>query len=282
MKQFSTTPRKTRLARCEVRGRNAEAAARRLLPFLPVKRNQALLMLELSRLRPKRRGRPRIGETAYDEMEAVCEALFHLHEGTWPSAGRSLPLRPSVVGYHELTPTALGWSRGQLFAYLAGIMDSDGSFRVEKRRVRGMLGPQYRINIRCAQVVPSPAVDLLAKAFGGRLARKKARWPSGRNLVSWSIFDRKAIPAIEALLPYLRVKNTQAHLLLELRGLKARGKMGLTEWVHPNRWQRPVKMRKRCYAPEQVAEFERLHRAVQALHSGRAVEAFPRLLEEPM
>ncbi len=77
---------------------------------------------------------------------------------------------------------------------------------------------------------------------------------------------KSAVPALEALLPHLVIKAPQARLLLQLRELKARGKLGMTEWVHRTRWQRPIKMRKRCYTAEQVREFDRLYRTGKVLH----------------
>lgn len=71
------------------------------------------------------------------------------------------------------------------------------------------------------------------------------------------------------------MKQAEAFLLLDLRRLKAKGKKGMTEWEHPNRWRESVKMRKRCYTSEQVAEFERIFRTVQALHSGGAAADGP-------
>lgn len=275
MMKPQAAPRRRLMARCEIRGGKAEAATRRLLPFLLLKKGQAILVLEIARLRPHRHGRARPTETAYDDMERVRQAMLSLHDGSWPSVDARLPVASCLSGYHELSPDELGWSREQLFAYLAGIIDSDGSLRVEKRRVKGMLAPQYRISIRCAQVTPSPAVELLAKTFGGRLAFKKPSRPQHRELVSWSLHDKGAVPAIKALLPYFRVKHLEAYHLLELRGLKAHGKQGLTEWEHRTRWQRPIRMRKRCYTPDQVAEFERIHRAVQALHSRNLRAANP-------
>lgn len=87
-------------------------------------------------------------------------------------------------------------------------------------------------------------------------------------MVAWSLHDRAAVPALAGLLPYLIVKRAEAYLLLDLRRLKAEGKKGMTEWVHPNRWRDSVRMRKRCYTPDQVAQFDRIHRAVQDLHAG--------------
>lgn len=157
---------------------------------------------------------------------------------------------------------------GKVLAYLAGVMDSDGNFRVEKKRIPDMLGPHYRINVRCAQVMRSPAVELLAKTFGGRLGVRRSRRPNHKDLLSWSLHDKSAVHALVALLPHLIVKLPEAYLLLELRRLKAQGKKGLTRWEHPNRWRDSVKMQKRCYTSDQNAEFERIHRAVQAMHAG--------------
>ena len=255
------------MARCEVQGSKAESAARRLLPFLLVKRDQALLLLEIARTRPHERGRARRERAVDDEMESLRQALSSLHSGSWRS-GKPLPVSPWLKGYRVLGPEEFGWSREELFAYLAGVIDSDGNLRVEKRRVTGMIGPHYRIGIRCSQVVPSAAVELLARTFGGRIGAKRSTQPNHRDLVSWSLSDKSAARAVEALLPYLRVKPREAQMLLELRGLKVRGKKGFTMWTHRTRWQRPLQMRKRCYTPDQNAEFERIHRAVQALHAG--------------
>ncbi len=253
------------MARCEVRGSKAESAARRLLPFVQLKRDQAILLLEIGRLRPGR-SRVRNRGAARSQMEEVRQALRRSHDGIG-RIGRLVPSVPSFEGYQELTPEQLGWTRKQLLSYLAGIIDSDGNLRIERKRVKRMIGPHYRINIRCGQVLPSPAVELLARTFGGRVGLRKSRRPNHRDLVTWSLHDRMAEPAIRALLPYLVVKKTEALHLLELRRLKGQGKQGVTEWVHANRWRDSVRMRRRCYTTAQVAAFERIHQAVQALHS---------------
>jgi hypothetical protein len=259
------------MARCEVRGPRAESAARRLLPFLVLKKNQALLLLEVARIRPRRHGKALPAETAYYQMELIRLALSSVQSGSWRS-GVPLPIPPLAQGLHELGPTEFGWSGEELLAYLAGVIDSDGSLRVEKRRAMRMIGPHYRINIRCAQVKPSRAVDLLAQTFGGRVGAKESTHPGHRPLASWSLHDGSAALAVEALLPYLRVKHREAQLLLELRALKTRGKDGITIWTHRTRGPRAIPMRKRCFTPEQNAEFERIFRAVQLLHRGVPAE----------
>lgn len=262
------TARGAKMARCELRGQVAASAARRLAPFLLVKRIQALLFLEALRWRPKRHGRTMPTERGHEHVEQIARALVEVQGGLWESSTGYLPTNMSFERYECLTPAELGWTREETLAYLAGIMDSDGNFRISRRHIGAMRWPQYRINVRCAQVLPSPAVALLATTFGGRVTLKRDRRPGHRNLVAWSLHDRAAVPVIEALLPHLRVKWVDACLLLELRCMKSRGKEDLTTWIHANRWHEQVKMRKRSYSLRQVVEFERIRKSLQALHTG--------------
>jgi hypothetical protein len=252
------------IARCEIHTRKATTAIRRMLPYLLVKREQALLLLEVGRVRQRTRTGSR---ERRDGLEIIRQAVLSLQEASRKSDLGRIPISPFTRGYERLGPSELGWTANQILSYLAGIMDSDGSFRVEKRRVRGMLWPHYRICIRCAQVIPSRAVELLAKTFGGHLSVKQDERPNARALVTWSLHDRKAVSAIVAVLPFLVVKQAEALLLLDLRRLKAQGKRGLTEWKHANRWRDSVKMRKRCYTAEQVVKFERIFQKVHHIHS---------------
>ena len=258
----------TPMARCELRSSRAESATRRLIPFLLVKRSRTLLFLEVPRLRPKRRGRTMPTERGHERLEAITKVFNRVQEGRWDPLEECLPVSGYMRGYERLSPVQLGWSKQETFAYLAGVMDSDGNFRISKKRVQGMRWPCYRINVRCAQVKPSPAVEMLSRTFGGRIATKRERKPNCRDLASWNLHDRAASPAIEALLPYLRLKWVDTCLLLELRHLKSLGKEDLTEWEHRTRWQRVIKMRKRSYSASQVAEFERVRQNLGALHEG--------------
>ena len=177
---------------------------------------------------------------------------------------------PALRGFRTLSPEELGWTQAETLAYLAGIMDSDGNFRISRRTVAGMRWPQYRINVRCAQASPSPAVQLLTKTFGGQTSIIRERRPHHRDLGVWNIRDRVAVPAIEALIPHLPVKWIDAYLLMALRHLTSRPKENLTSWVHANRWHPQVEMRKRSYSSNQINQFERIRCARMALHVGSA------------
>ncbi len=264
--KLTQTPQGTRMARCELRGSTATSTARRLVPFLLVKRCQALLFLEAVRLRPRRRGRTLATERGHEQVERVAQALIAVQRGEW-DPNVSLPLPDDLRSYTDVTPAQLGWTREELSAYLAGVMDSDGNLRIYRKKVPGMRWPHYRINVRCAQVSPSPAVQLLKETFGGHLAIRKEGRPNHRDLIEWSIDDRGAVPAIKALIPHLRVKWIDACLLMQLRELKSRPKEDLTSWVHANRWRPQVEMRKRSFSARQIEEFERIHQTLLAVHS---------------
>lgn len=135
------------MARCEIHERKASAAVRRLLPYLLVKKNQALLLLELRAL--KLLSQQGLGGCS-ESMEVICETVLSLHDESESRGEQVLPVSSALKGYEKLGPLELGWSRCETFAYLAGVMDSDGNLRVEKKVVKGMLSPFYRINIRAS------------------------------------------------------------------------------------------------------------------------------------
>ena len=262
-------PGQRNMARWELYTTNARAAILRVADYLLLKRPQADLLLETFHLLD--------GNSAPDgilrkQVERNRRKIQSLNRHKNPDSagvrtkGSSGPPNLNIASEQPRCKVA----------YLAGVMDSDGSFKIEKRRVKAMINPHYRIKIGAAQVAPSPVIELLAETFGGKLRVRNYDGPSYRSMSRWSLFDRSAVPALEALLPYLVLKAPQARLLLQLREMKAKGKLDTTEWVHPTRWHRPIKMRKRCYSKAQVRAFDRLYRTVKALHADSPPLTLPR------
>ncbi len=245
------------IARWEVYQQGANSAISSLLPYLRVKTNQAKCLLRAHRIiADAYRSHPERKSLIEDTRIEVMEL----------NRGISRVSTPVEVNPQE-EARKIKLSDGEHVAYLAGVMDSDGYFKIEKRSVKRMINPHYRIKIGAGQVAPSPAIELLSKVFGGTIRIRGDGRKGHRPIAHWGLFDRSAVPALEALLPYLVIKAPQARLLLQLRELKARGKLGITEWTHKTRWQRPIKMRKRCYSKSQVRAFDRLYRTVKALHA---------------
>ncbi len=254
-------PGQRTMARWELYNEDARAAIVRVVGCLLVKRRQAILLLWTQNLLAD--GSAPYGTTR-DRVELYRNAVQMLNRGRHPTSTMTTRGGASLQQAHS---TAEDQRNPPRIAYLAGVMDSDGYFKMEKRRVKGMINPFYRIKIGAGQVAPSPAIDLLAETFGGRIRVRGDGRKGHRPIAHWGLFDKSAVPALEALLPYLVIKAPQARLLLQLRELKARGKLGITEWTHKTRWHRPIKMRKRCYSKAQVRAFDRLYRTVKALHA---------------
>ena len=115
------------------------------------------------------------------------------------------------------------------FAYLAGALDSDGSIGIKRntyavRVTRDSKQPTYSERIALKQVTPDvPA--LLKKCFGGYLGIHDPSARRGRPLHSWQATDLRAIECLRAVLPYLRIKRSQAENCLALRELKEASKI---------------------------------------------------------
>lgn len=111
----------------------------------------------------------------------------------------------------------------ELLAYAAGVIDSDGSICVGvatgTTRSAGV-SPRRYIEVVSLGQIDVGAVDLFHRAFGGSRFVSTSRRPGARPLHGWRVTHRRACALLEATLPYLRIKRTQAQLCLALRRLK--------------------------------------------------------------
>lgn len=108
-----------------------------------------------------------------------------------------------------------------VYAYLAGAMDSDGSFGIKRStyhlRVRGdAVNPIFYERASLKQVTPEIPM-LLKEAFGGSLRLNKGGTENSKPLHGWEATAKQAAEAVRLMRPYLRVKAAQADALLELR-----------------------------------------------------------------
>jgi len=122
-----------------------------------------------------------------------------------------------------------------ILAYLAGVMDSDGSFGIRRStygiRKRGEQTPVFSERVKLAQT--SPIVPKMLKdLFGGYFARTKPYAKKGKPLYRWEGTQKVAARCIESLYPYLRIKQKQAEILIKLRESKNAQK--------PARWRTTI------------------------------------------
>ena len=117
-------------------------------------------------------------------------------------------------------------------AYLAGVVDSDGFITIHRSTRNGRVYHGAVIGISGTRREPH---DLAASFWGGKVYRYEPKNPSHRPQYQWSRTGTTAVDPIESLLPYLRVKVTQAHLALQLQEHIACGRSDdLFPWFGPD------------------------------------------------
>lgn len=120
--------------------------------------------------------------------------------------------------------TVLPLASPEVLAYLAGVIDSDGTIGIKRNRpYSGGTQPNYSERVCVKQVEPQ-AIDLLHATFGGYRSTCGPSAKKGRDLHLWQVTDLKALTCLVALLPYLRIKAKQAQNCIDLRALKQESK----------------------------------------------------------
>jgi len=97
-------------------------------------------------------------------------------------------------------------------AWMAGFFDGEGTIFIERdspRPLKGKLSPRYLLRVAAVNTVYS-ALEPFRTYFGGQLVETKLG--TNRPLYAWSTRSKIAMKFLEALLPYLRVKQKQAEL----------------------------------------------------------------------
>lgn len=99
-------------------------------------------------------------------------------------------------------------------AYAAGIIDGEGTIGITEYAVRkDRKSPQFRCYVSMAMTDPTLPM-WFAQSFGGTAHGYDARQPQQKGFTRWAVQNRKAADVCALLLPYLRLKKQQAHLLV--------------------------------------------------------------------
>jgi len=177
---------------------------------------------------------------------------------------RALPLPDESVDLIVTSPPS------EVVAYLAGIIDADGCIRISRYkpyRDRATPGYHARAHVR---MVEREAIDLLSETFGGHVWRQKPSLPRARPLYVWDISDAAAQRALEALLPYLRVKHRQAENALALRRLRSVSRQHRTkvigERVMVGQYGQRIRLPTTCLSDEFVAQCDALYLRAKELN----------------
>lgn len=107
----------------------------------------------------------------------------------------------------------------QIYAYLAGIIDGEGSIFICRINNKKSGNQWYRLQVGCSMTEPQ-AIQVLrevftpdTKQFIYRGGRKKGH----KDVYQWLTTGKTAVKILKKLLPHLLVKNRQAKLAIEFQ-----------------------------------------------------------------
>jgi hypothetical protein len=108
--------------------------------------------------------------------------------------------------------------RDRLYAYFAGVIDSDGFISIQKsvRTNKSSVTRQYYHPKVGFTSNNNAAVQVMLKDnFGGSIYTYKPRNPNYRAWGVWQVSDKHTRDVLVALLPFLLAKKRQAELVIE-------------------------------------------------------------------
>lgn len=145
----------------------------------------------------------------------------------------------------------------EVLAYAAGFIDGEGSIGIARANPRKGwhsrgTTPRYEAHVTVVNTVREP-MEWLYQEFGGHLRNKKPGKEGWKPQYCWVISNRRAVSVLRELLPYLKVKRSQADLLIAFMDGKT---------LTPKRYRLEV-------PPEEVAWREDMRQKMLALNSPR-------------
>jgi hypothetical protein len=146
------------------------------------------------------------------------------------------------------------------YAYLAGAIDADGFITISRStpsatRKDGRRSTCYTAKVGLSEIHPT-IPTLLHETFGGWLGSHTPANPAHRKWHTWQATNQVAASALRLLLPYLRLKQEQAFLVVSFADRVATTPRG-------------------AIATDELAERERLYFAVTALNEPRNRRVHP-------
>jgi hypothetical protein len=159
--------------------------------------------------------------------------------------------------------TKIEWTDATRFAYLAGVLDSDGFITIHRaeRQMAGCTrtGIYHYPQIGIAGTRRQPH-DLAAALWGGTVTAYTPKDPTHRVQFQWHLHGHKAVSALEQVRPFLLVKADQAALACSLQALV------VDQFAEIKRTQRPPYR----VPPAMMEKREDLNRAVKGLNQPRS------------
>ena len=106
-------------------------------------------------------------------------------------------------------------------AYIAGFFDGEGSVTIHENgrpSPRG-ISPNHTLQASIGNTDPI-VLRWIHENFGGSLTYRKTKRENSRNIAQWAIRARSALPFLEAIRPYIRMKGQQIDVAIEYQKTK--------------------------------------------------------------
>ena len=129
-------------------------------------------------------------------------------------------------------------TKNLLNSYLAGVMDSDGSFSICKRKRKGNKFFYRTVaQLTWKNTEKSKEIfDELLREYGGKYHIIKSRGFSkkGTTFLKYNLEGDSLVYLLQSIIPYLRLKKRQAEIVIELKLLRKK-------WLGKTRgpWDKP-------------------------------------------
>ncbi len=100
--------------------------------------------------------------------------------------------------------------------YLAGVTDSEAHIGIIKHKRKERLTPAYEPRLQIGNTSKNMLTIFLTN-FGGRILLEKRLTRGGKEFYIWTVYGVPMVKALEAMLPFLRVKKREAELVIALQ-----------------------------------------------------------------
>jgi len=112
-----------------------------------------------------------------------------------------------------------------LFPYVAGIIDGEGTLRINKVKIKAHWNTSYHPLMSCGMTVRE-VPELLCKILGGSVREERVANKNWKSIWRWTLTGRLQIyAALKIIQPFLIVKKQQAQVLISF----------CEGWVSPKR-----------------------------------------------
>lgn len=100
--------------------------------------------------------------------------------------------------------------------YLASFTGAEGAIGIVKHKRKERLTPAYEPRLQVGNT-SKEVLALFVTTFKGKITPEKRLTIGGKEFYHWTVYGVPMVKALEAMLPYLRIKREEAKLVIALQ-----------------------------------------------------------------